>query len=301
MNATLTNKDPYKLRELSDILLELECAKNDGALPGLLYLDTARGVKQIVEKLPYNLQKKWISYRSKYKEDFAVAFPPYAVFSKFVQQQAKIKNDPSFTISPISSHIPLRTEKATKYSSKSSVAVHKTDIPAEPTAFHTSLVPKKIKEPDRQYPLHKKPHPLKKCKFFRDKCFEERKAYLRENRICYRCCRSTQHVAKDCKVAVKCFKCNSDRHIAALHPGPLLASTNNTVPDKEDSGEQSRDASSDVTSKCTEVCGNADCSRSCSKICLVKLYPAGKKDKANKLYTVLDEQSNKSLAKTEFF
>lgn len=48
----LTNRDTVKLRELSDILRELECAKQDGALSGLSYLDTARGVKQIVEKLP---------------------------------------------------------------------------------------------------------------------------------------------------------------------------------------------------------------------------------------------------------
>lgn len=55
----LHNRDTVKLRELGDILLELECAKEDGALPGLLYLDMAREIKKIVEKLPYNLQEKW--------------------------------------------------------------------------------------------------------------------------------------------------------------------------------------------------------------------------------------------------
>lgn len=80
----LTNRDNVKLRELGDILLELECAKEDGALPGLSYLDTARGVTQIVEKLPYNLQEKWTSLGSKFKEDNRVAFPPFSVFSKFV-------------------------------------------------------------------------------------------------------------------------------------------------------------------------------------------------------------------------
>ena len=42
-------------------------------------------------------------------------------------------------------------------------------------------------------------------------------------------------------------------------------------------------------------------SHSCSKICLVKAYPAGQKEKDIKMYAVLDEQSNKSLTKTEFF
>lgn len=48
-----TNRNNVKLRELSDILLELECAKEDGALPRFWYLDTVHGANQIVEKLSY--------------------------------------------------------------------------------------------------------------------------------------------------------------------------------------------------------------------------------------------------------
>ncbi|XP_036952753.1 uncharacterized protein LOC119018863 isoform X3 [Acanthopagrus latus] len=297
----LTNKDNIKLRELGDILLELECAKEDGVLQGLSYLDTARGVKQIVEKLPYNLQEKWTIFGSKYKEDYAVAFPPFTVFSKFVRQQAKIKNDPSFILSTSSSHASSAAEKPVKSSRKTVITTHKTDIPANFTDSQNSPGFKKLEEPDRQCPIHKKPHPLKKCKLFRDKSLEERKTYLRENRICYRCCGSTQHMAKDCKITVKCLECNSDRHIAALHPGPPPVTTQSVTTDNDDSGEQSESSSSAVTSKCTEICGNAESARSCSKICLVKAYPAGKREKAIRMYAVLDEQSNKSLAKTEFF
>lgn len=295
----LTNKDNIKLRELSDILLELECAKQEGALPGLAYLDTPRGVKQIVEKLPFNLQEKWIAVGSRYKEDYRVAFPPFCVFSNFVQQQAKMENDPSFIISTPSGHVSSRTEKLVQSSRKASVTVHKMDIPAE-TSVQTGPVLKKLEEPDCQCPIHKKPHPLKKCKLFRGKPLEERKAYLKENRICYRCCGSIQHMAKDCKVTVKCLECNSERHIAALHPDPPSTPTQSAVAERSDSGEQG-ECSSSVTSKCTEICGKANSPRSCSKICLVKAYPAGKKEKAVKMYAVLDEQSNKSLAKTEFF
>lgn len=42
--------------ELGDILQEIECAKVVGYLSGLLYLDTARGVNPIMEKLPYSLK-----------------------------------------------------------------------------------------------------------------------------------------------------------------------------------------------------------------------------------------------------
>ncbi|TWW81166.1 hypothetical protein D4764_01G0009810 [Takifugu flavidus] len=48
-------------------------------------------------------------------------------------------------------------------------------------------------------------------------------------------------------------------------------------------------------------CGDVEGSRSCAKILLVKVYPAGEKEKAVKMDAVLDEQSNKPLAKSEFF
>ncbi|XP_029701357.1 uncharacterized protein [Takifugu rubripes] len=296
----LHNRDTVRLRELGDILLELECAKEDGALPGLLYLDTARGIKQIVEKLPYNLQEKWTGFGSKYKEDHRVAFPPFFVFSNFVRQQAKIKNDPSFTISTTNSSPPMKTDKLERHYSKPFVKVHKTDVPAEPPDTRGNLFINKPEEPDRQCPIHKKPHPLRKCKLFREKPLEERKVYLRENRICFRCCGSVQHMARDCKIDVKCFECGSDKHISALHPGPPPSRLQNHAAGN-DAEEQTGGSSPSVTSKCTEVCGNVEGSRSCAKILLVKVYPAGEKEKAVKMYAVLDEQSNKSLAKSDFF
>lgn len=172
--------------------------------------------------------------------------------------------------------------KPVKYASKSSVTAHKTDIAAEPSGISISPVAKILLEPDGQCPIHKRPHPLNKFKLFREKSLEERKAYLGENRICYRCCGSTQHIAKDCKIAVKCLECNSDKHIAALHSGPAPVTTQSVIADNNDSGEHSERSSPSVTSKCTEICGNAVGSRSCSKICFVKAYPAGKKEKAIK-------------------
>ncbi|XP_026159937.1 uncharacterized protein LOC113128663 [Mastacembelus armatus] len=57
----LSPKDNAKLRELGDLLMELLAAKDDGYLPGLAYLDTPRGIKPIVEKLPPRLQEKWLT------------------------------------------------------------------------------------------------------------------------------------------------------------------------------------------------------------------------------------------------
>lgn len=103
------NRDSQKLRDLADLLPEIEAAKEDSFLPGLSYLDTARGIHPILEKLPYHLQDKWTSYGSRYKEEYQAAFPPFAVFSKFIHDEAKARNDPS-SILPSSSNTTSRRE-----------------------------------------------------------------------------------------------------------------------------------------------------------------------------------------------
>lgn len=57
--AKISNKDYWRLRELGDLLIELELAKEDGYLPGLRYLDTSKGVNLILDKLPFNIQENW--------------------------------------------------------------------------------------------------------------------------------------------------------------------------------------------------------------------------------------------------
>ncbi len=88
----ISNKDNSKLRELGDLLLELRSAKEDGYLPGLTYLDTARGINPIVDKLPHNLQEKWVSIGSRYKDEHYVSFPPFSFFTQFVCCEARIRN-----------------------------------------------------------------------------------------------------------------------------------------------------------------------------------------------------------------
>ncbi|KAM3833848.1 cohesin subunit SA-2-like [Diretmus argenteus] len=68
--------------------MELQCAKEDGYLPGLTYLDTARGISPIIEKLPYGLQEKWISHGSRFKEENGGCFPPFRFFANFIGYEA---------------------------------------------------------------------------------------------------------------------------------------------------------------------------------------------------------------------
>lgn len=297
----ISNKDGQRLRELGDILREVESAKASGHLPGLAYLDTARGVNPIVEKLPYNLQERWIGQGSKYKEEQRVSFPPFSFFVGFICSQAKTRNDPSFAFSTSNSSSYSRPEKPVRYSNQTPVSVRKTEVLSRPTASQDDTSGKKAAEPSNQCPIHNKPHPLAKCRGFRGKHLDERKAYLKEMSICFRCCASTKHIAKDCRAAVRCKECNSEKHISALHPGPAPWTVEALEMEPEHGGERESSSEPEVTSKCTEICDKTLGPRSCSKICLVHVYPANHPEKAEKMYVVLDDQSNRSLVKSEFF
>ncbi|XP_033991975.1 uncharacterized protein LOC117487461 [Trematomus bernacchii] len=291
----LTNKDPKRLRELADLLLELEAAKRDGSLPGLSYLDTSRGVKPIIEKLPYNIQEKWISYGSRYKRDHHVSFPPFSVFADFVRTEAKARNDPSFNLSTT---VPMEKKSTWEKFTKMPVSVHKTQVSSADR--YESREDKKLTDPNNHCPLHKKPHPLKKCRSFREKSLEERKQLLKEHSFCFRCCSSTGHLARNCTAEVRCIECGSTGHVSALHPGPAVWKPKPSPPSSEHGGEEDKE-DHQVTSRCTQVCGEGVSARACSKICLVSVYPAGRSEEAKKMYAILDEQSNHSLARSEFF
>ena len=78
----------------------------------------------------------------------------------------------------------------------------------------------------------------------------------------------------------------------ALHPGPAPW-TKNSKPDME--------PAADITTQCTEVCGGNLTNRSCSKICLIKVYPESERNKVIKAYAIIDDQSKRSLAHSDFF
>lgn len=56
----------------------------------------------------------------------------------------------------------------------------------------------------------------------------------------------------------------------------------------------------EVTSVCTMLCGRAGASKSFAKTVLVKVYPRGNPEKAISVYAIIDEQINRSLARSAF-
>lgn len=65
-------------------------------------------------------------------------------------------------------------------------------------------------------------------------------------------------------------------------------------------GEKRREIGIAVDSKCTHIFRDVHCtSKSCSKTVLVKVYCEESPENAKKLYAIIDDQSNRSLVKSE--
>lgn len=284
--------------------MELQSAKDEEDLPGHSFLDTARGVNPIVQKLPFRLQEKWTAVGAAYKRQKQVSYPPFSCFVDFVSQEASIISDPSFKFI---SHIDTapKVEKTIWTNRKREVAVPKTEV-FPGGATNTGHTYTKADDCDKMCPIHRKPHPLHKCRAFRQKSIEDRRQFLKDNNVCFKCCSSSLHMAKNLKAKIQCHECKSERHPTAMHPGSAYS----IDPPSEHGGEgketeshpqATNESQPQITNNCTDVCGKGQSDRSCSKICLIKVHPAGQKHKAVKMYAILDEQSNRSLVRSQFF
>ncbi|XP_026036546.1 uncharacterized protein LOC113029762 [Astatotilapia calliptera] len=294
----VTPRDNHLLQELADLLLELEAAKNEGYLPGLSFLDTPRGINPIVEKLPHTLQESWIKQGSKYKKEHRVHYPPFSYFVQFVNSNAEMKTDPSFILQNYSTgHMRIERPLVRQSHFRAPLTANKTQVGTPSNKSNTHSL-----DPDKRCPVHMKPHSLAKCRGFRMKTLDERKSLLKGLSICYKCLSSTEHRAKDCKADIRCLECKSDTHISAMHAGPppWRSGSFDSTPEAH-GGEPDIPSSTVTTSNCTEVCGQGQQGRSCSKICMVKVYHSTAPQMKTKMYAILDDQSNVSLARSPFF
>ncbi|XP_033111446.1 uncharacterized protein LOC117112468 [Anneissia japonica] len=286
-----------ELRKFADLAQMVEQARVDGGLPGLNYLDTFMGVNPLVAKLPRDIQEKWRTRAFHYKEQKEGQFPPFNFFSsqrkkifisKFVTDFAKERNDKSLMLS--THEVESKTHLNPRRLSGPARPPYRTNVLTKLTGVakaHDNPASDGI-DIDTKCPIHRTPHPLTDCRAFLRMPMEEKRSLLRYSKICFRCVASTAHIARNCKAKVSCSICGGNRHKDFLHV--------DTHADEAHGGERRP-----VLSKCTQVCRNKPSGRSCSKICLARVYIDGNPENVITTYAVLDDQSNKSLAKSKLF
>jgi len=290
----ISPKDAKQLYSLSDIVSEIECVKEDPKFMTLFsYFDSSSGVSPIVTKLPHFLQEKWVNQASNFKSRHNVAHPPFTFFASFIREMAKIRNDPSFCFQSSPSSLPpmRRTPQA--------VSVRKTEADVHFTG--------QTKPVSSQCPVHGTNHSLNECRSFKSKPMAERQQLVKEKGICFRCCDSSNHRARDCRSSRKCGDCGSNKHPTALHinigPQEKTASQRQVLVQHGGERKKSADSRSDigVTNICTEVCGPGFNGKSCAKIVLVRVHHRDQPCKSFEMYAIIDDQSNRTLARSALF
>lgn len=126
------------------------------------------------------------------------------------------------------------------------------DIRKQPTVYtvgclYTEVLGDSEQGKQEKCPIYHSNHSLNKCREFLKKPFKDRKKLIRDNHICFKCCLTTNHTAKDCQAAVCCGDCGSQCHPTALHmvessQGSQVKSvsfkkSSNVTPGKEHDGE----------------------------------------------------------------
>ncbi|XP_033755669.1 uncharacterized protein LOC117338425 [Pecten maximus] len=316
----LATKDHSKLYELSDILSEIESAMDDLKYRDLLsYFNTTSGINPVVSKLPFNIQEKWTNHAVRYQKLCNVVFPPFSVFADFVRDISRIKNNPGFMYdnTMVKDNGPSKQVKSSSAASgqqqhrKGRATVMKTDVSPQhkatvdnSTRSSTDISSKQhrdnnstfVKE-DKFCPHHNVGgHDLGSCRSFLAKPISVRKKFVRDKNICFNCCESSNHRANACNKEVRCERCGS-RHATALHFEP---------PMRKDGGEEvspvkQTDKSDEVINACSQVCGKMSSGKSCAKVVCVRIYAKERPEEKVKMYALIDDQSNRSLVKPEFF
>lgn len=281
---SLANKDKAKLYELSDILQEIEGLMNNPKYSRTLsYFDSSVGVNPIVGKLPHQLRQKWITHAASYKSNHDTPFPPFSYFAEFVRKFSVILNDPSLSFDDQLSTQPMKRQERGSTNPTSSYQKNHLSSAKTGVQDHSSS-----KQRSGMCLIHSgAPHSLGDCKVFKSKSENDKKSFLREHRLCYRCY-SSDHQVRDCKSPVKKFSQNGGEQVRGE------GSQMNTK-------QQKHDVKQSVDNKCTRLCGDESSLKSCAKIVLVNIYSKDEPDNVIQCYAMVDDQSNRCLARSELF
>ena len=273
--ATFSEHEHVKLQQFADLCADIESQVT--FLPGLECLDYPSAIQPIAEKLPKSIRAKWEKEISNYSDSHRGMYPPFSRFSKTVQEQAKIKNNPNVLAGKetIPSQVPPQRQRGGRDNRSL-----KTEV--RPPAGN-KVAPGKSKMKSKHCPYHESgAHDLSECVAFAAKSLEERTQWIMSARLCLRCL-SNAHIASECDTPIQCAICGDKRHSALLH---------------KDRRPTPRPDNGAVNPKCTTLCEPTG-GLSCSKTLLVDIFNKRTPHITKRIYAIVDEQSNSSLITSE--
>ena len=275
-------KDNEKLFHLADILGEIEFLKEDPKYDSILsYFDSSVGISPIVSKLPSNIQEKWKTRAYSFKNTHSVACPRFWVFSSFIHERAKMRNDPGLMYP----HTCTSSEEPQAQShTRTLISSKKTDIKKESKSESELDAPR--------CPKHKTRHSIQNCRGFKSLSFEDRRAFLKANHLFLNVV--LQQIIMLVNVGKK-LNVMTVAVTATVQPCTLLKEgliSLCMVGRRRNQGKQSHQN----VRKSVGINSSIQ-----AKTILVKIFHGSEPENVFKTYAILDKQSYRSLAKPALF
>ena len=252
--------DCKALQKFSDFLKQIQ--SNLATLDTDDVLNDAKKNYKMLKVLPQWIVNKWADKIAEYQERHNDRFPPFENFVTFVSAQAKRVNNP--IIAQLSSS--SRSISSTQGNKSLSSGVSKTVSHSVSTSSSRSCL------------CCGGSHSLQKCDKFTGLSYDDRVAFIKENRLCFGCFFSG-HQSRDCRRRMKCEVCDRS------HP-TLLHNPANVQPKEETPSEQ-------VVSNAVSSAQSSF--EKSSMVVPVWLTHSSAPNRSRLVYALLDSQSDSSF------
>jgi len=218
----VADEDGEGLRRFADFLRQCQMAMS--SVDGLNILSDQRENQRLLKKLPNFLVSRWARYVQSRKEQIG-RYPPFEDFTKFLKKEADLACDPVTSLQAVRKKEPRKKEQqeprektrsggSKAFAAKGQVEPKKRPQGTERPEYKPATPDIKPKSPLKCL-VCEQAHRLADCSGFLERPLEERRAFVREKRLCYACLWGG-HGARDCKNRATCGTC-SKRHPTALH------------------------------------------------------------------------------------
>ncbi len=201
-------KDAEGLRIFSDFLNA--CLQAIPHVKGLEILNDCEENQKLVHKLPDWAASRWNRQVTTALMD-GKEFPSFHDFVNFMSTEAEIMCNPITSLYALHSRESPQDKIISKEIKRNKAIVFKTQTSVnndKQTAVKEQLKAQCVLCQDDNHQLHK-------CPKFMEKCLKDRRAYVKDNKLCYGCLKPG-HCAKECRRRHTCDVCKL-RHPTCLH------------------------------------------------------------------------------------
>ncbi|XP_071486763.1 uncharacterized protein [Diadema antillarum] len=264
-------RDATGLRRLGDFLKQCDTASK--YVPHLSHLDDERENRKLLMKLPDWLVVKWSRKVVEWRQQWGT-FPPFTVFTSFIDEEAVIACD------PVTSLQSLQTPKDRRKSAVSG-------FQQTGTQHRNQREGSAVKGPPSCI-FCKGQHHLAECSSFSAETMQKKRQVVRENGLCFGCLKRG-HLLKECRKRQTCSSCKG-KHPTVLHDEEWKQ--------RQQDAKKERDVKEMLESK--SCASNLDSSHSTKSSMIVPVWLSHESCHEDRLvYAMLDTQSDTSFILTE--